>query len=100
MVPDIWSATDRILCNFGPFFLFNLTNKPKNQKFETMKKCWDYHHYHHFTQVYQKSSSSASLFLRYGVTDVIVIFHFGLFLLYKNPPSPSPQPNSAKNQNF
>ena len=49
MVPDIWSATDRILCNFGPFFLFNLTNKPKNQKFENMKKCWDYHHYHHFS---------------------------------------------------
>ena len=41
MVPEIWSATDRIFCHYGPFFaLFGLlgTMDPENQNFEKTKK--------------------------------------------------------------
>ena len=59
MVTEIWSATDRIFCHFGPFFALYSPPPPpthpnnlKNQNFEKMKKkAW---RYHHFTQVYQK----------------------------------------------
>ena len=44
MVPEIWSVTDRIFCQFGPFFVllppfFVLLpfNNPENQDFENMK---------------------------------------------------------------
>ena len=37
MVPEIWRATDRIFCHFGPFLPFNPPNKPENQNFEKMK---------------------------------------------------------------
>ena len=38
MVPQIWSATDRIFCHFGLFFVLLPPNNPKNQNFEKMKK--------------------------------------------------------------
>ena len=38
MVPEIWSATDKIFCHFGPFFALLPPNNPKNQNFEKMKK--------------------------------------------------------------
>ena len=38
MVPEIWSATDRIFCYFGLFFPFYSPNNPKNQNFEKLKK--------------------------------------------------------------
>ena len=38
MVPEIWSATDRTFCHFGPFFALFPPNNPKNQNFEKMKK--------------------------------------------------------------
>ena len=38
MVPEIWSTTGRIFCQFGPFFVLYPTNNPKNQYFEKMKK--------------------------------------------------------------
>ena len=39
MVPEIWSATDRIFIHFGPFFPFHAPpNDPENQNFEKMKK--------------------------------------------------------------
>ena len=39
MVPEIWSATDRIFCHFGWFFaLLPPPNNPKNQNFEKMEK--------------------------------------------------------------
>ena len=37
MVPQIWSATDRIFCHFGLFFALLPPNNPK-LKFEKMKK--------------------------------------------------------------
>ena len=38
MVLEIWSATDRIFCHFGPFYAFLPSNNPKNQNFEKMKE--------------------------------------------------------------
>ena len=35
--PEIWSAMDRIICNFGPFFALLPPNKLENQSFEKMK---------------------------------------------------------------
>ena len=60
-----------IFCPFTPL----TTRKMKISK----KKEKNARRYHHFTQVYQKPSSYAIVFLRYGATDAIVIFHFGLF---------------------
>ena len=37
MVPEIWSMTDRIFCNFGPFFALLPPQQPENQNFEKMK---------------------------------------------------------------
>ena len=40
-VPEIWSAMDRMYCQFGPSFALpppNLPNNPKNQNFDKMKK--------------------------------------------------------------
>ena len=58
----------------GYFLLFYLPEKWKIKKNE--KNTW---RYHHFTQVYQKSWSYGILFEKWQVTDVIVIFHFGVF---------------------
>ena len=56
-----------------------LPNSLKKENIKNEKKPW---RYHHFTQVQQKSQSSAILFQRYGTwqmfTITIVIFHFGL----------------------
>ena len=38
MVPEMWSATDRIFFHFEPFFALLPTNKSENQNFEKMKK--------------------------------------------------------------
>ena len=39
MVPEIWSATDRIFFHFGAFFaLLPPPNNPKNLNFEKMKQ--------------------------------------------------------------
>ena len=40
IVPEIWSATDRIFCHFAPFFapLPQKPNNPKNQHLKKMKK--------------------------------------------------------------
>ena len=34
MVPEIWSMTNTIFCNFEPFFAILPPNNPKNQKNE------------------------------------------------------------------
>ena len=97
MVPEIWRVTDRIFCHFGSFFALCPSNNMKNQNSEKMKKkAW---RYHHFTIVYQKSWSYATLLPRYGtwqmfVTDVI-IFHFGLFFAIL-PPKTAPKINIFK----
>ena len=78
MVPEIWSATDRIFLSFLDRFLpFYHLNYPENQNFEKIKKPW---RYHHFRQVHQKSWSHAILFLRYSL-----FFILGYFLCFYTP---------------
>ena len=53
MVPEIWSATDRIFYHFQSSLPFYPPNNPKNQNFEEKKKkkektAW---RYYHFTQI-------------------------------------------------
>ena len=143
MVTEIWSMTDRIFCNFGPFFgpfnslktrkikilenwkkfleiLSFCTNVPKimiicytvpencifilhcsgcnyyfsfcaifcefigltAQKIKISKKWKKTWRYHHFRQVYQKPKIMIIWYTVpeiWRVTDVIFIFHFGLF---------------------
>ena len=38
VVPELWSAMDRIFCHFGPFFTLLPPNNLKNQNFAKMKK--------------------------------------------------------------
>ena len=66
MVPQIWSATNRLFCHFGPFFalFYNSTNL-KNQNFKKMKKpLGDIIALH----MYHKWKSYVWL-LRYGTSD-------------------------------
>ena len=38
MVFQIWSATGKFFCHFGPFFALLPSKNPKNQDFEKLKK--------------------------------------------------------------
>ena len=64
MVPETWSAMDRIFCDFGPFFA--LLPQLTTQKIKFLKKwkknTWGYYH---FTQVYHKWQSYDELLMRY-----------------------------------
>ena len=57
MVLQVWSATDKIFCQFGPFFA--LLPFWKNEK-----KAW---RYHYFSYVYQKLWPDGVRSLRYAV---------------------------------
>ena len=77
MLPEMWSATDKIFCLFEQFFaLFPPSNNPENQNFERMKNktC----RYYHFTLVYHKYRSYDLWFLRYGAwqTEFFVILGY------------------------
>ena len=92
MVPEILSATGRIFCHFGPFFALLPLWQPKISKFWKAEK-----NYLETSSLY--TSVPKMMIICYTVpeiwcmTDVIVIFHFGLFFALL-------PPNSPKNQNF
>ena len=90
MVPEIWSITDRIFCHFGPSF--TPPPPPKNlkhQKFKKMKKTKNKNKKTKKKNYLEISSFDTSvlkiMIVCYTVpeiwhmTDVIVIFQFGLF---------------------
>ena len=68
MVPEIWSAADRIFCHYGPSFALLhplLSYRPRKSKFwKNEKKPW---RYYHFINVYHKWQSYDLWFLTYGV---------------------------------
>ena len=79
MILEIWSMTDK------------MKNNLNNQNFEKMKKISKRYD---FTQVYQKSWSYATLFLRFNVWQMLFfIFIFGLLFAFYSP-------NNIKNQNL
>ena len=65
MVPEIWSATDRIFCHFGQFFA--PSSPLTTQKIKNLRKWKNTWRYHHFTQVYHNWQSYDVWFLRYEV---------------------------------
>ena len=67
---EIWSATDRIFYHLEPCFAIILS-------------------FYHFTQVYQKSWSWATLFLRYGTWRINCFLFWANFCTFN--PSNSPK---------
>ena len=97
MVPEISTTTYRVFSHLWPFFALLPANSPQN---ENIKKKWNRNtwRYHRFTEVYQKSWLYPIMFPRYcmmpwRMTDIIIIFPFGLFFALL-------PPNSPKNENF
>ena len=80
--------TDRIFFHFGPFLPFYPTNNPKNQNFEKMKKSLEISPF--YTSVPQIMIICYIVPEIWCMTDVICIFHFGLFfeLLPQQPEKP------------
>ena len=65
MVPDIWSATDRIFCHFGSIFVLLPPYGPRKSKFwKHENNAW---RYYHFTHAYHKWLSYEVWFLRFGI---------------------------------
>ena len=89
MLPDIWSAKDRIFSNFRPSFALlpppSISSQPRKSKFlKNEKITWIYYH---FTYVYHKWPSYNAWFLRCGAqkTELFVILnHFLQFYPSKN----------------
>ena len=91
MIPEIWSATDRIFCHFGLFFDILPRSQSKKSKFWKNEK--NSQRYYHFTQAYHKWRSYDIWFLRYGAQQTeffVILDHF--FSFYPS--------NNLKNQNF
>ena len=116
----------QIFFHFGPIFALLPHQKPHKSKFwkneinddvkflrygawrtdffvifyQNGKNAW---RYHHFTQMYQKSWSYATLFLRYNVYRMFFFSNLDYFLPFYTPKPPLPPPapaNDPKNQKF
>ena len=80
-VPEIWCVTDVIVIfHFGLFFALLLPNSPKNENFKKMKKSLEISSF--YTSVPKIMIIWYTVPGIWRVTDVIVIFHYGLFLPY------------------
>ena len=91
MVPEIWSATDSFVI-LGHFFPFYHPNNRKNQNFEKKRKKREKKHtLHKCTKIIIICNTVPKI---WRLTDVIFIFHFGLFFALLPLP-----PNSPKNKN-
>ena len=95
MVPEIWNVTDNFLLFWTIFCSFTLLTTWKKKIFQKKwkKNNW---RYHHFTQ--KSWSHCYTVPEIQGVTAVIFVFHFGLFILpfYHPPPPPKQQPKKSK----
>ena len=76
-VPEIWCVTDVVIFHFGQFFTLLTTNSPKNQNFKKMKKSLEISSF--YILVSEIMIISYTVPEIWHMTDVIVIFHFGLF---------------------
>ena len=98
-VPEIWCMMDVIIFYFRPFFVL-LPPPLTAQKIKIKKK---HIHTHQNTSSLYTSVPKIMIICYtvseiWCVTDVIVIFHSGLFCVLL--PHPPPLPNSPKTQNF
>ena len=87
VVPEIWITTDRRFCHFGPFFALLLppSNNP-NIFWKNKKNVWR----SFYTSVPKFMIIWYTVPEIWRVTDVVCIFHFGLFFALL-PPAPTPQ---------
>ena len=83
MVPEIWSATDRIFCHSEPFFALLPHYRPRKLKFwKNEQQTW---RCYHFTN-HKWQQSYGVWFLRYEAWRTDKIFcHFGLFFCHFTP---------------
>ena len=77
MVPEIWSMKDRIFVILGHFLPFYPTNNLQNQNFEKMKKHLEISSF--YTSVSKLMIICHTTPEIWYITNVICIFHFGLF---------------------
>ena len=80
----------KLFCHLEQFFALLPFNSMKNQNTKNEKIALDIPRYHHFTQVYQKSWSSAMLFLRCGGRWMYLLFSFWAIFFPFSPPTPLP----------
>ena len=88
MPPEIWCATNRVFCHFGPFFALLLLT-PKFKTWKNLKNAW---RYCLFTHVHNKWRYDA-WFLRYKMRQIKFFVILGHFL-------PFDPRNNPRNQNF
>ena len=88
MVPEIWSMKDRIFVILGHFLPFYPTNNRPNQNFEKMKKHLEISSF--YTSVPKLMIICHTAPEIWYITNVICIFHFGLFFSLTPPPPPLP----------
>ena len=91
MVPQILSTMDTNFCHWTIFLPFYLSNSLKNQNLKKCKKCLEISSF--YMSIPKIMIICYSLSEIWHLTDVIVIFHFRLFLHFY-------PLNSPKNQNL
>ena len=69
----------KYFCHLGQFFALLPPNSPKNENIKNEKIPW---RYHHFTQVYQKSSSSRDCSKDMTHNGCNCYLHFGLYFSF------------------
>ena len=82
-VPEIWCMTDVITFHFGPFLALFPANSPKNQNLKKMKKILEVSLF--YNSVPKIMIICYAVREIWHVTDVTVIFYFGLFFVLLQP---------------
>ena len=77
LVPDIWHVTDVIIFHFGQFLPFCPLNTQKTKTFIKWTKCLEILSFN--TSVIKMMIICYTVPETWHLTDVIVVFHFGLF---------------------
>ena len=96
IIPEIWSAIDRIFCHSGPILALLPPMDPENQNFEKMKEKKNAWRYYHLTHVYHKWHMVPQI---WSVMDRIFDIFGPFFPLLPPPPLPPPL-TIPKNQNL
>ena len=78
LVPEIWSATDRIFCHSGPFFALLPPYGPRKSKFsKNGKNNWRYYHFTNLNNSHMMYGSSDIECNRQNILSFWTIFcHF------------------------
>ena len=78
MIPEIWSATNRMFCHFGLLFALYPLSSQKNENFKNLnKKGLEILTF--YTCMPKIMIICYTVPEIWCVTDAIVIFHFGIF---------------------